>query len=215
MKPHLYIQQIFNRTLLIFLFCLAGPAAFCQLAPSPQFINCPGLGIKHLPATISIGGKPLTVRASINHNVYNLNPGSNGCGIVIRPGALLLPGNSSQTGGSITYTFNTPVSNVQIALQAQNIPGINQLSIKVAHDGTPLTPTLTVFNSPADSCSGRYMVSGDIIQANTASSASATLVNIGGAYFTSLTLQNTSLNNSRNWVDLRLCNVNLQGALQL
>jgi hypothetical protein len=88
-----------------------------QLAPSPQLINCPapGAGFKTLPATININGQPVTVYARINNNVYNLYPNACGCGTVIKPSFLLLPGTDSQAGGSITYTFSTPVSNIQLA----------------------------------------------------------------------------------------------------
>ena len=206
-------QQILKRAVLLSLHWLAVFSAHGQTVPLPRLANCPnpGMGIKDFPATISAGGQPVTIYANANNNAYNLSPrpgpGPAPCGISIRPGTLLLPGPQGQGGGAITYTFSKPVSNVQIALEGQGLPGINQLTVTAANGATPVTVTLTVFNSSPDSCTTSYLATENVVQAGTPGKGPAAMVNIGGAYFTTLALHNTSANNSRSWVDLRLCNL--------
>jgi hypothetical protein len=65
-------------------------------------------------------------------------------------------------------------------MQAQNVPRINQLTVTAANAAGRVFLVLAVFDSSDDNCRDAYAVSGNSIQANTPSNASATMVNIGG-----------------------------------
>ena len=199
----------FTWALLSVLYFLVSTLALGQVVPpAPALTNCqnPGLGFNNFPAAVTIGNQIISITKTINTGVYSMSPGSSKCSITIRPGSLLFFPGTSKIGGSITFTFSEPVSNIQIALVTQNSLPDNQLIITTAHGETPVFPVLTVFNSSADDCSGVYEVSGNIIHTKSNPGSSATMVNIGGSYFTSVTLKNTSSNDTREWIDLRLCN---------
>ena len=188
---------------------LISTLSFGQVAPpSPVLVNCesPGLGFNSFPASVTISNQTISITKTINTAVYSMSPGSAKCDIITKPGTLLFFPGTGQAGGSITYTFSEPVSNVQIALTSQNGLSGNQLTITALNGNVSADPVLTIFNSSANGCNDMFEVSENVIRAHSGANISATMINVGGSFFTSLTLKNTSSTDTREWVNLRLCN---------